>query len=90
MLALNSGPPKSPFAKGRFRGNVNIIPAGCYSIPEFKSRIQLWKRETVALATVFLFTVHLLALNEALPKTSFSSIFIVYDEVMLYICVVIY
>ena len=41
---MNEGAPKSPFDKGRFRGNVNISPSGMLRIPEFKSRIQLKKK----------------------------------------------
>ena len=70
-LALNEGSPKSPFLKGRFRGNVKISPNGMQAHPEFKSRIQLMDRETVAHATVYLLNVLGLVLNEGPPKSPF-------------------
>ena len=56
MYAYNFelGPPKSPFFKGRFRGNVNISPSGMHRIPEFKSRIQL-KKKSAQIGRPFLY-----------------------------------
>ena len=45
MLVVNEGPPKSSFAKGGFRRNVNISPNGMQRIPSSSLGFSSWNEK---------------------------------------------